>query len=249
MLFAGLSALIRRQRPELVPVDGARLTRCGDRAWVADRELNYGGRNRLPVRMVVLADESDALSLYSPVWLDDGTVEALSGLGEVRRIIVPNRYHTLFVKHALETFPEAKLLLPEVDGCLAARLSTPGQHITEPTPISGGTEILPVRLRPGFEELVLYHDPAELLVVSHLMFNLHRAEGFLRWLHVINGVWQRPALSRLQRLRLNRDRTSLVPFYRWAMSKPFSQISMSHGQLITTEAREVFYRLFHGFSA
>ena len=45
-----------------------------------------------------------------------------------------------------------------------------------------------------------------------------------------------------------KDRDSLGEFYRWAMAKPFSRISMAHGQLITTGAREVFYQLFHQYA-
>ena len=56
MIFDLLAAAIARQHPVQLPVDGARLKACGDGAWVADRELAFGGSSRMPIRMVVLAD-------------------------------------------------------------------------------------------------------------------------------------------------------------------------------------------------
>jgi len=245
--FDRFSQLIRRQRPIQAVVDGARLSRCGPGTWVADRELVYSGGNRLPIRMVVFEDTPGEISLYSPVRLDEGTLEALAGLGEVRRVIVPNRFHTLFVAGAMDAFPEARLLVPETDAGLGERFPRRVQRITAVTSLGEQVEIKPVRLRSGLEELVIYNDASELLTVSDLLFNLHQASGMQRWFYVLNGVWQRPALSRVQRLMIIRDLSSVADFYRWAMSKPFSQISMSHGLLIGDQARETFYQLFHRY--
>jgi hypothetical protein len=236
-----------RQEPAQAASDGARLTRCGDGAWVADRELRYGRRAVLPIRMAVIADPPAALTLYSPVDLDEATVEALAGLGEVHRIIVPNRFHTLFARQAITRYAEAEVLVPpgladwsrEFDGRL---------RLLEGTATVGDrTEVTCVRLRAGLEELVVYNDRAELLMVADLLFNLQHGEGLQRFFYRLNGVWRRPALSRAQRLMLLKDRESLGAFYRWAMGRPFSQISMGHGQLITRDAREIFYRLFHRY--
>jgi len=248
MLFDRFSSLVQRQRPRMVEVDGSRLTRCGPSAWLADRELAYGGRHRLPVRMVVLQAGDGSLILYSPVALDDGTVEALAGLGPVAWIVVPNRFHTLFVGRAMDVYPDARLLLPPTDGGLGERFPRRAQTARQAVQLDQDIELLPVRLRDGLEELVIYHDPAELLMVGDLLFNFQQAERLSRWLYRFNGVWRRPGVSRLQRLLLLKDPGSLGEFYRWAMNKPFSQISMAHGQLVGGNAREVFYQLFHHFS-
>ena len=211
-------------------VEGARLTLLGPNAWVADRELIYSRRNRLPLRMVVLRDSAGSLNLYSPVALDEGTIEALAGLGEVRRIIVPNRFHTLFVGRAMDVYPQAQLLLPAANSGLTERFPRRAEILVATQTLDALTEIVPVRLRPGLDELVLYDDVAELLVLGDLLFNLPSAQ------------------SRLRRLLLHKDTSSLNRFYRWAMSKPFSQISMAHGPLVSAHARETFYQLFHPHS-
>jgi hypothetical protein len=243
-MFALLARMLARQRPEQAPVSGARLSRIGPGAWVADRELVFGRNTRLPLRMVVLAHEPRSLTLYSPVALDPGTLEALSGLGTVTRIVVPNRFHTLFAGRALDAYPQAVLLVPPTSAGLEDRFSRRAQRVVDTVKLGEGTELRSVVLRPGLEELVIYHDPAELLVLCDLLLNLHGGTGLQRLGYRLNGVWRRPARSRLQRLLLLKDRQSLAAFYRWAMAKPFSQISMAHGQLITSGARECFYQLF-----
>ena len=197
--------------------------------------------------MVVLQDDEDGLLLYSPVALDEGTLEALRGIGEVRRIVVPNRFHTLFVAAAASAFPEASLLLPAGDAMSGEPFADRARGVDGLISIGADLQILPVAQREGLVELVAYHDPSELLVVSDLFFNFQQAEGLVRWLLIVNRAWRRPAHSVLQRLFLLENREALSHFYRWAMSKPFNQISMSHGQLITHQAREVFYQLFHRF--
>ncbi len=248
-MFTLLTRLAARQRPEQAHVSGARLTRIGRGAWVADRELVYGRRSRLPLRMVVIEHAPGELTLYSPVSLDDGTLEALNGLGSVTRIIVPNRFHTLFVGRAMDAYPDAELLLPAADGGLLSRFPRRGRHVLQSVRIGDRTELEPVRCRDGLVELVLYHDPAELLAVCDLLFNLQSAIGLQRLVLRLNGVWRKPAQSRLQKMLLLKDHESLAAFYRWAMGKPFSQISMAHGQLIAEDPREKFYQLFGSYGA
>ena len=93
-------------------VDSVRLRNCGRGAWVADRELRLAGGVVLPIRMVLLENEVGRLICYSPVELDSGTVEAVAGLGQVDVIVVPNRFHTLFLDAAHKQFPAAKVIVP-----------------------------------------------------------------------------------------------------------------------------------------
>jgi hypothetical protein len=107
---------------------------------------------------------------------------------------------------------------------------------------------VPVRLREGLSELVLFHDQSETLILADLLFNVQQAASpAVRLACRMNGIWRRPGHSRLQRLLLLRDEESLGAFYRWALSKPFVQIAMAHGQLIAEDAREQFYQVFRRY--
>lgn len=246
--FRWLVAAVGRLRPEPNPVDGARLGRLGQGAWIADRELRFGRRHSIPVRMVVLRGEGDHLTLYSPVDLDEGTQEALAGLGVVSRIVVPNRFHRLFVDRAMAIYPNATLLIPEADGGLGSRFPGRTRMVLEYERLDPDLEVMSVHLREGLDELVLYHDLSESLILADLLFNLQQAPtAALRWFYRLNGIWRKPGHSRLQKLLLLKEGQSCRRFYRWALARPFSQISVAHGQLITGNAREVFYQRFRRF--
>lgn len=250
LAFRTLTRLLARQQPEQQPVDGARLQRIGPQCWSADRELVYGRRSRIPLRMVVTRDREGGLTLYSPVALDEGTQEALAGLGNVARIVAPNRFHTLFAGRVLDAYPGAELVLPEENAGLAERFPARSRIVRAPTQPGSDLELYPVRLRDGLVELCAYHDESETLLVADLLFNLRQAGSRLgRLAYRLNGIRQRPGHSHLQRLLLFRDDESLQLFYRWALAKPFSQIAMAHGQIIGMDAREQFYQAFSRFGA
>ncbi len=250
LAFRAMTRWMARQRPEVLAVDGARLQRIGTQCWSAERELSYGGSLTLPVRMAVIRNQSDGLTLYSPVSLDEGTREALAGLGEVRRIIVPNRFHTRFAGRVLDAYPDAGLLVPEADGGLMERFGDRSRPVTDLQTIEPGLEVLPVHLRDGLVELCAYHDASETLLLADLMFNLQQADSRrARLAHRLNGTWRQTGTSRLQRLLLLKDEESLSRFYHWALAKPFSQIAMAHGLLITDNARETFYQVFSRYGA
>lgn len=217
--------------PRMAPVDGARLTRIGNEIWAADRELILPAGQRLPIRMVVLRGRDRRLLCYSPVATDIETVEALQGLGEVTWLAAPNRQHRRFLHQASQAFPGARII-----GC-RDHASERGNGLPQEGDIDGMVDFRVVPLRRRSAELVLYHDASETLVVCDLIQNLPAPERALeRWLMLGAG-----GARRAQKLL---DRSARAGFYRWAMARPFSQISMAHGTIIRDGAREVVYRLF-----
>ncbi len=101
-------------------------------------------------------------------------------------------------------------------------------------------------LRTGFSEIVAYHDLSETLVVCDLLFNVQSGDRRLRAAMRLNGAWQKPGQTRLQRWLLMRDPDGVAKFRRWALSRPFVQISMAHGHVVQEDARECLYRLQPG---
>jgi hypothetical protein len=99
------------------------------------------------------------------------------------------------------------------------RQATWGSPVDPPTALvsrlGNATEMLVLRTRPGFEELVLYHDKSEMLVVADLFFNMTRASGLLGLLLKLNGVWNRPGQGHLQKFLNRRQKEQIRGFYRW----------------------------------
>ena len=162
MLYRVFNKLLALQKPSQLAVDGGRLQAVGREIWVADRELLLFGGLRLPIRMVVVRNESGDLLCYSPVALDEPTVEALAGIGEVRWVVAPNQHHTLFAADYLHRYPRAEAL--DSRGCA-----------------NFGVDACPVSLRSDFQELVIYHDLSETLIVSDLLFNIRAGDRHLEW--------------------------------------------------------------------
>lgn len=243
MLFKLFNWALARHKPSQAPVVGARLQSIGRQIWVADRELLMMGGLSLPIRMVVAANDSGELLCYSPVALDEPTIEAVAGIGDVRWIVAPNPHHVLFAADCLRRFPDAQLLGVESIGDCATEI------LEASTRIGGHFEALAVNLRPDFRELIVYHDLSETLIVSDLLFNIHAGTRRLEWFLRLNGAWQRAGNTRLQRLLFLRDRQGLIDFYEWGLARPFVRITMSHGHVINDGAREVFYQTFHPYLA
>jgi hypothetical protein len=223
----------------IVPVDGSRLTGLGPGIWAADRELILAAGIRVPVRMVVIRTDGRRLLCYSPVSLDEPTVEALAGLGEVRWLICPNRSHGLFLEEAAARYPAAAVI-----GCHHAALPGGSRRLDGSGILAGDLEYFTAAPGPRFSEIALYHDPSETLVLADLVLNFQLGERRLRWLLRLNGAWGRPAHSRLQRWLVFRRPADLADFYHWAMARPFRQIAVCHGPVIREQAREWLYRLF-----
>lgn len=246
MFFRLFNTLLAKHTPAQFEVDGPRLQSVGRQIWVADRDLAMVGGLRFPVRMVVIGNASGDLLCYSPVALDDATIEALSGIGEVRWIVAPNPHHTLFARDYQQQFPDARLLaVAPISGCTVQIFRPPAQSEGR---IDHAFEALAVSLRGEFKELVIYHDLSETLIVSDLLFNIHSAGRPLELLMRLNGAWQRAGHTRMQRLMILRDRQGLADFYRWALARPFVQITMSHGEVIKADAREAFYQVFSPYA-
>jgi hypothetical protein len=223
------------------PVEGARLTRVGTDIWVADRELILPIGIRLPIRMVVMRDCRRRLLCYSPVDLDPETLEALGGLGDVAWLAVPNRLHHTFLEPARRAFAGAQVI-----GC-AGPAAGAVEALDEEGALDGFVDYRVVRASSRFAELVLYHDRSETLVVSDLICNVTAADAPVKWWFALNGAWGRPGQTRWQRCLHLRDRRSLAAFYRWAMARPFRQVSVGRGAMIRDGAREMVYRLFRRY--
>lgn len=221
------------------PAEGARLTRLGDGVWSADRELLLPAAVPLPVRMVVIADTRGRLLCYSPVRMDDGTVEALAGLGTVDLLAVPNRFHTGFVDDARRAYPDARVVGP-------ARVSAAGplDELAGDGSLDGFADYHVLAGSAGFSELALYHDRSETLVLCDLMINVSAAGRRLAWALRLAGAWGGPRRPAAQRMLYARRGAALTAFYHWAMARPFRQICVAHGGVVRERAREVFYRLF-----
>jgi len=79
--------------------------------WVLDKYFVIA-RRRASVRMTILRF-GDGLLFYSPVEMSGEERTAVEALGPVHAIVAPNLYHHLFLRAAIEAWPDARVLVPD----------------------------------------------------------------------------------------------------------------------------------------
>ena len=208
------------------------LTSVGSLIWRADRTIEISLGIVLPLSMVVVANEQSELLLYSPTPLDDRTQAAIDAVGSVRWIVSPNPLHGHFVSRYRQIYPSADYVTP----------ITPSQ-----VPIEQWRpwfDPMRVETRDGYAEICGYHRASRTLILSDLAFNVRSANKRTRAVLRLNGAWQQFTPTRLQRLLVMKNHASLQTFYRWAMNHDFSQISVSHGAMVSNEASDAFTQAF-----
>ena len=215
--------------PQPVARSGAALTSLGPSIWCADRTIKFHFGISLPLRMVVVANENCELLLYSPVALDDETRAALDALGPVRWIIRPNPLHGHFIGAYRRTYPDAIYVTPRQT---ASERWQPWMETTL------------VTTRNEYAEICCYHPASHTLILSDLAFNVRRGGVGTQYLLRFNGAWQRFGTTRVQRLLVLNNDFALRTFCRWALNRNFTQISVSHGELVTDNAVLAFKQAF-----
>jgi hypothetical protein len=197
-----------------------------DSLWMAGKSIHFD------LRTTVWADDR-GLVVHSPVtsgpWMDE--VKAIGP--DVYAVMAPNLLHHLYLRPAKEAFPRAQLMGPR--GLEAKRKNLVFDRLLEggEADVFGtGVEVFKVAGAPKIEELIVFHGPSRSLIVTDLVFNIHRTRGWLTpWLLRLVGAYRRPAQSRLWKLSTedkDAQKASLAPI----LARPFERVILAHGQVL-----------------
>ena len=229
MIYKLFRQSISSLSPTPQPYAGPALKPLGPSIWCAERELQLNWGLSLPLRMVVIANDRGELLLYSPILFDPATGTALRELGTVRWIVTPNPIHGYFVNSYQTAYPDAVHLGPS------------HERVNQFEP---WLDTKLVRTRDDYGEICAYHHASRTLILSDLAFNIHSAGRTARWLLRFNDAWQKFGPTRLQRAMVMKNDRALREFCQWAIARDFEQISVSHGALVTINAKQVFQHAF-----
>lgn len=211
-----------------------------DQIWEVDHEIRMLPGVILPARMLVLRLEGDALALWSPVRFGDEVTSAIDALGKVTTLIAPNDYHHLYLRPAMERWPDAETWaapgLPakrstlQLDNLLGPDADPPFAGVLTPFFLEGS---------PSMQETVFLHRPTRTLIVTDSLFNLHRVRGFLSpVVFRLTGSIGRPAQSRIWRSTV-KDREAMARCTVAVLEEDFDRIIMAHGDIIETGGKDV----------
>ncbi len=217
------------------------LRRLDEGLWCVEGAWKHSPFER---RMTILRGRDGSLAVHSGIRLVEQDRFALRELGEVRWIVVPNRFHgseaawyaahhagaRVLVPAALRSFFESRL--GRVDGSVEDDEMLP--------------EIRCLSLRgTRMHEIALLHAASRTLVLTDVAFNVgvelpRLARVFMR----LNGAYGRFGPTRLFRWIFLSNRQAFAASLREMLQHPVERIIVSHGAIVETGGREVLRRAF-----
>lgn len=170
-------------------------------------------------------------------------VSAIRDWGKVWGLMEGSRIHDTFALEMRKVFPGVPYGLPAGFPIAAAELE-PVERLAG-WDQRWGSEVRIRRIdgMPRLQEHALLHVPSRTLVLTDLVFNLKFPPGqstpwALRW---ISGLKSFPGTSRLVKLCV-KDREAVRKSMAAVMSWDFDQVVVSHGEIITEDAKTTLRR-------
>jgi hypothetical protein len=217
--------------------------RLADGLWVTERPLHPLPFLDIGTRMTIVRNGSGGLVLHSPVEADAATLEHVAALGAVAAIVCPNRVHHMFAGGWKQAHPGARLLgAPGLD---AKRRDLAFDGVLGDAPdraFAGALESHVAQGAPYLSEVAFFHPASATLLLTDLAFHPTAASGAgLRrwtWLTRVRDGFGPNALVRL----CVRDRTALRRSIERILAWPFERVTLTHGEVLETDARDAFRR-------
>jgi len=209
-----------------------------DTIWVSERPIWYGGV-RLRSRTTVVRLSGGALWVHSPCEPTDDVRKALAALGEVRWIVVPNRFHHLETPATAARYPDAVVVGPKsahernphVDPTMAA---------DDPAYVRATPELTPIQLAgvPFLDETVFFHAASGSLIAADLLLSAC-ARDHWTW-RMAARIWGRYEKVRTPpdvRMR-TRASTAVAESIAQMRALPLQRILVAHADPITERPTE-----------
>jgi hypothetical protein len=207
------------------------LAQLSERVWRLEGDLPS-----MPIRrvMTVVRRADSGLVIHNAIAADDPTMAAITALGDVRLILVPNGYHRMDAGVFHERFPAAEIACPAgARGRVAQVVSVTATY--DDVPADGVVELQTIEGTKGREGVLIVRDADGVtLVLNDLVFNTPHASGFVGFVlkHVTastGGI----KMSRLARMFLVADpRAVRAHLERLAALPDLRRVIVSHHETI-----------------
>jgi hypothetical protein len=212
--------------------------------WVIDHSLSMGGL-QLGTRTTVLGLSGGGTLVHAPGPLTEEQRAAVTALGPVRAIVLPNLFHHRFAAAATSAWPDARVLAAA--GLRAKRKDLRIDEDLGPTPPAAwGADValVPIDGVPKAEETVLLHRPSRTLVVADLVFHIRESRSWLTRVAMrLNGVYGKFAPTKVFR-RMVRDPAALRRSIDRLLEQDFDRVVLAHGDVLDTGGRAALAESF-----
>lgn len=191
-------------------------------------------------RMTVVRLADGGLWVHSPVRISDEEEAAIRALGPVRYVVAPNLFHHLFLNRFAARFPEAEVWCPrglekkKKGDVPAHKVLGSEAHPWEEELLSHSIEGAPV-----LRETVFVHRASRTMVTADVVFHFNEIEGWWPnfFMKSLAAAMPGPKNSRLFRVGV-KDRAAYSASIDALLETPFDAISLSHGELIHSDAHD-----------
>jgi len=212
----------------------------GSLTEIDDGILTVTGQIHMPLvdlerRMTIVRLRDNSTVIYSAVALDDAEMKQIETFGTPRYLIVPGDAHRLDAKIFKQRYPDLEIIAPP--GAL--------ERVAKAVPVDatsvdfGDPDIAwhVVSGAGGHEAALLVHrESGTTLILSDLIGNLRRKDGFDGWmLHILGFGGDEPQIPTVERMLMVGDKKALrQQFLDWAAIPDLRRVIMSHGEPIET---------------
>jgi hypothetical protein len=216
-----------------------------DALWLREYGVQLGGA-RFNARMTVIKVRSGELLVHSPCGFDDSLGAEVAALGRVVAIIAPGNLHWLHVRSWQRAFPDAMTYV-----CIGVEKRAKGLAfdfvLGDEAPPLWADELAQVALQGThvMREVAFFHRASRTLILVDLVENFTPATAgtnlLLRILFRALGLWNRPGPAPEYRFAWGdkaRVREGLERILAW----DFERVILSHGDIITRDARQIVAR-------
>ncbi len=174
--------------------------------------------------------------LHSPVPLAQEDVEALQRLGGVRHLVGPNLGHHLFLGHARQPFPDAKL--HGVPGLAQKRRDLAFDAVVTEAPIDPSLRQVVIDGMPRLQEVAFLHVSSRTLVLCDLFFHFLESPSWLtRGYLKASGAWGGLGQTMLHRV-WTKDRAAYRASVERLLDLDFDRVIVAHGQVLERGGKE-----------
>ena len=208
--------------------------------WVTQHPLRFLGA-QVGTRMTVFRLRDGSLLIHSPVPLDQATQAKLDGLGPVRFVVAPNRYHHLFVAEYARIYPQAKIFgAPGLDSKRKDLRFDAILRQAAPTEWASEIDQTIFQAFPPLNEVVFFHRSSRTIVFTDLLINVQNSESsYTRLLMWLDGGLGHVAVPRSFRLLLKMRRARARETIDQILSWEFDRLSLAHGEIVERGAKEI----------
>jgi len=190
------------------------------------------------------------LVVFSAIALDEAEMRALESFGEPSFLVVPNDIHRMDARIWKDRYPAIRVVAPtgvqkQVEEVVA---------VDDTEPNFGDPQVQFVTV-PGTKEreaaLVVRTWSGTTLIVNDLIWNMADRPGMGGWLfHVMGFTGKEPRIPAIVELREIKDKLALrEQLERWAQLPGLNRIIVSHGNIVSRDAKGVLDRLAESLAA